>query len=280
MPYSDIQLAVAFIQTGELSDALDAINRHLASAPQDDDGHRMRAELLMRQEATDALNAALTDLETINTLLPHDYLLRATLLRRLHRTHEAIQTLSRGHERFPDDERLLEQLVQLLRDVGDLQQARALVLQRPPDDWQWRSWAGELAAADGDATAAIDHFSAAIDHLRTRYDLDGEQPAQLADMMQMTVAGAFARLHLNRGSVYQQRGQLPEAAYDFAVAARMLPGDVSITLKRGIVAWLDDDPQTAVALCREALTATSENLRTILAAMLDDHPELRDQLSL
>ena len=280
MPYSDIQLATAFIQTGELDDALDALNRHLASAPQDADALRLRAAILMRMDNMDALNAALTNLESIDAPHPDDYLHRATLLHRLHQPQAAIQTLSEAHQRFPDDERLLERLIQHLRDVGELQQARALVERRSLADWRWRSWAGELAAAAKDTTAAIDHFSAAIEHIRARYALDSNHPARLADMMQMAVAGTLARLHLNRGSGYQQRGQWPEAAHDYALAARMLPDDASITLKRGIIAWLDDDPQSAAAFCREAFADVSENLRAILVAMLDDHPDLRDQLRL
>jgi tetratricopeptide (TPR) repeat protein len=280
MPYSDLQLASVFIQTGELDDALEALNRHLAATPLDGDALRLRAEIMMRRLDPDSLAAALTDLDAITRPLPDDYLKRATVMLRMDQTAEALDTLDDAHRHFPDNGRVLERLLQLLRDAGRLSQARRLVAQQAQSDWRWRSWAGELAAAENDLNAAIGHVSAAIEQLRTQYGLQSEGPAHLDHMMQMAVVGAFARLHLNRGNAYQQIGHWQAATHDYALAARMLPGDASITLKRGIIAWMDNNQQLATALCQDAFANASENVRAILLALLDDYPDLREHLSL
>ena len=42
MGYSPLQLAQAFIKTGEIEDALDALNQHLEATPSDDETRRLR----------------------------------------------------------------------------------------------------------------------------------------------------------------------------------------------------------------------------------------------
>ncbi|MBZ0278924.1 MAG: tetratricopeptide repeat protein, partial [Anaerolineae bacterium] len=46
MGYSPMQLAEAFIKTGELTDALDALNQQLETVPQDDYARRLRSQVL------------------------------------------------------------------------------------------------------------------------------------------------------------------------------------------------------------------------------------------
>ena len=51
--YSPIELAEAFIRTGELADALDALNPHLEAQPNDETALRLRAAVLMRLPGED-----------------------------------------------------------------------------------------------------------------------------------------------------------------------------------------------------------------------------------
>ncbi len=83
MGYSPMELAEAFIQTGELPDALDALNQQLTAYPDDETARRLRAQVLMRLPGEEHLRAALHDLDQLASPTAEDGLLRGILLEQL-----------------------------------------------------------------------------------------------------------------------------------------------------------------------------------------------------
>ena len=126
MPYSPLQLAQAFIQTGEIEDALDALNEHLDTTPDDTEGRRLRAQVLARIPGETALRKALADLDALSEQTAHDYILRSALWEKLGRGAESLEAAARGHQTHPEDERLIERYLYVLRTQGDFAGARKL----------------------------------------------------------------------------------------------------------------------------------------------------------
>src|SRR5690606_8702827 len=83
MVYSPMELAQAFIKSGELSDALDALNRHLEQNPDDDEGLRLRSEVLSRFRDTVSLQKALNDLIQLHEPAFEDWVRRVALSQKL-----------------------------------------------------------------------------------------------------------------------------------------------------------------------------------------------------
>ncbi|MEO1163713.1 MAG: tetratricopeptide repeat protein, partial [Chloroflexota bacterium] len=58
MAYTPMQLAETFLKTGELEDALDALNQQLEAEPADEEARRLRVQVLMPLLVRDVLVAA------------------------------------------------------------------------------------------------------------------------------------------------------------------------------------------------------------------------------
>src|SRR5262245_6743475 len=108
MPYTPLQMAEAFIQTGELQDALDALNQHLDANPSDDDARRMRAQVLMRLRRPEDLATALSDLQQLDVASTQDRLNLAILLEQRSDHQAASEILEKLHADDPQDERIAE----------------------------------------------------------------------------------------------------------------------------------------------------------------------------
>ncbi|MEO8393720.1 MAG: hypothetical protein ABI700_12085, partial [Chloroflexota bacterium] len=79
--HTPIELAEAFIQTGELGDALDALNQHLQAQPDDEGARRLRASVLLH--LPNRAREALADLDALAAPSTDDLLLRAQTLEAL-----------------------------------------------------------------------------------------------------------------------------------------------------------------------------------------------------
>ena len=262
MPYSPLELAAAFIQTGELNDALDALNAHLAQQPQDDRARRMRIGVC-KHLGGEHLHTALADYAQIQTPVANDAIQHSILLEQAERPDEAIDVLARAHEQWPADERLTERYLHLLLARGRTETA-LMVVGRLPRVWRWLQWEGDALAIRGDHLLATARYGLAL--------------AQLADQVTAGSARYFApiqtRLLLARAAAYRRAGLLDQAGEHYAAAGQLIPDDPSIPFNQGLLAWLRGDTEQALRLCRGALEAASDNVRNHLLADLQSDPEM------
>lgn len=277
MSYSALELANAFIKAGELEDALDALNQHLEQAPDDDEALRLRAEVRARIPGEQNLRMALRDLDSLTPVYPQDAMLRSALLEQLGDRAESLNAIAQGHAANPDDERLAERYLHLLRAQGEITRARVLAEQMragQPDSWRWMQWAGDLAVDAGDDLAAIAAYSSALETLDARYGLDSHTSASIlddeavSDAASLTIPGVYARLLLARGAALGRVEQFERAEADYATAARMIPDDPVIGFNRGLLAARRGDLDAARPLCRAALEVANAALRADMEATL------------
>jgi tetratricopeptide (TPR) repeat protein len=169
MPYSPLELADAFIRTGELADALETLNKHLMSNPADDSARRLRAAVLMRMPGEHNPRAALADFDQLTQVTADDEVQRSIAYQAAGDWSQANTAMERAHRLRPQDERITERYVNTLEMSGKLDEARRLVATLPPT-WRWLQIAGDLANHAGEAQVAREHYEAAIRHLETRMD--------------------------------------------------------------------------------------------------------------
>ena len=240
--YSAMELASAFIQAGELDDALDVLSNHLKTEPGDQEAHRLYAEVLARipERRQDAITALLT----LYQLRAEDYLRCSALYESLGDTGRAEAIIEKALAVYPDHERLLERRIGLLQASGNLAEARAIA-DRLPRSWRWLQWSGDLAAQAGDTGAALSHYNAAIDGLSAVLAVDaGDWGGPIK-----------ARLLLARAAVQRQREAYDESDADLAAAGILLPDDPTIGFNRGLIACLRGDHGAALDLCRQGLAS-------------------------
>lgn len=265
MSYSPLELAAAFIQTGELNDALDALNTHLAQQSQDDRARRLRIGVC-KHLGGDHLQTALTDFEHIHTPEPEDVIQHSTLLEQSRQPDAALGVLAKAHNQWANHERLTERYLQVLLAHSQTETA-LLVVGVQPREWRWLQWEGDALALRGDHLLATARYGLAL--------------AQLADLVTEASARYFApiqaRLLLARAGAYCRAGLLDQAEEHYAAAATLIPDDPAIPFNQGLLAWLRGDQEQALRLCRAALQSARESLRAHLLA--DCEPELQELLA-
>lgn len=276
MPYTDLQLADAFIQTGELTDALEALDRHLASNADDHTARRLRAEV--RARMPDMLEAALADFNALPEATPEDIILQSNLLDRIGRPDDALKAVATAHKAHPGHDRLSERYLHLLQAQGDIATAREVVAALPDDIWKWRVWAGDLAVLAGDDAAALTHYGAAIATLNDRYNLDGMTGAVLledatfgpsesiSEAAALTIEAEYARLLLAHAGTHLRLGNLDDAEAGYVQAEVMLPDDVTILFFRGVIAHQRGDAAKAKRFCMDGLAGVTATVRAQLLA--------------
>jgi tetratricopeptide (TPR) repeat protein len=169
MPYSPLELADAFIRTGELNDALDALNAHLNAHPDDNMARRLRVSVLRRMESTEHYRSALEDLDHLTNPTADDAVERSILLQSLDDWPGANQAMQRAHTLKPEDDRITERYLMTLERSGSPEKAREL-LQNLPKTWRWLQIAGDLAYRMKDRESAVKCYEAALVHLDAQMD--------------------------------------------------------------------------------------------------------------
>ena len=270
MPYTDLELAEVFIKTGELDDALAALERQLTNLPQDDHARRLRIEVLARMPDVASLTNALQDVNALAQQMPADFMLHSVILTKLGRDADALHALVQGCQTYPDDERLVEHHLQLLKKQGKIDQARGIVaaqIKIKGDSWRWLQWAGDLAVSAGDDRAAVAHYDSALTMIQSRYSVQTDQTARLlsdpamSDAAAMTIPGVVARLLLTRADACLRLNRLDDADAGYQRAAMLIPNDPMIPFNRGLIALRRSDLDGAVGLCRPAWIAATPMLQ-------------------
>lgn len=269
MSYTPLELAHAFIRTGEVDDALNALNDHLNDNPDDETVLRLRAQVLLRQGGV-ALSAALDDMTALHNLTADDYALLSVIHERLQDYPAAIKAAQAAFS-HSKDERAAERLIDLYTTAGNYGDALTFIQHNNLRDWRWLQREADLLVLLGDDMTATARYGLALAQLEGRFDL-----AQDA-----TARALAARILIARAHAYRRSGQLDIAAEQYAKAEAYIPGDPAVTFNRGLVAALQGDEIAAREYCGAALSQAPAALRRELLAELDapDFASLRDKLT-
>jgi Flp pilus assembly protein TadD len=242
-PYSALQLAEAFIRTGELADALEALNSHLDTQPDDQEALRLRASVLMRLPGADYARAAMADLNAVSDKSEDDYVQESVIWQLgLGDWGQAVTATEQAHGLALDDERITERLLMLYEQVGEIEKAQKLISELP-ESWRWLQLAGDLALRTHQAETAIEHYNKALVLLESKMDTVGNPIAQ-------NIAGMIVG---SRANAYLEADQFANAEADYRAAAEAFPKDLSYALMVGITLALQGKADEAVSLCKSVL---------------------------
>ena len=249
-----LELAGAFIQAGELNDALDALDAHLSVHPHDQAAHRLRASVLTHLPGR--VRAALSDLDALDALAYDDLVLRLQVLDLIGEPYDDLSLIEtvwqEGH-----DLRAADLLLRRLRQRGNPERALKLLADLPKS-WQWLGWSGDFYALKGDTAIAAEHYCSAIDQLN-----QGEKSA-LSEAVK-------ANLLLKRADAYRRLKQYAEADADYQAAEAIIPTDPIIPFNRGLLIFEQSGLRRALPLCRDALDRAPAALRDHMRDVLMDN---------
>jgi len=266
-PYTPIELAEAFIRTGELADALDALNPHLEANPDDATALRIRAAVLMRLPGEDHARAALADIDKLDTKTADDYVQQSVIWQMgLGDWSQAVSSTEQAHQLALSDDRITERLLMLYDQVGELDKARTL-LGTLPQTWRWLQLAGNLAQKAQQPETAIKRYSEALELVEAKLDTDYNPIAR--NIMGMIVG--------SRAAAQLEAGHVAAAEVDYRVVAIVFPTDLSYSLMIGISLALQDKLDDAVLLCRSILQ-DEPPLETMLREKAAAYPALKPLL--
>jgi tetratricopeptide (TPR) repeat protein len=253
-----LQRAQAFIEAGELRDALNALDEAIAAQP-DDEALRLRAAVNRRMKDEAFLRAAALDLERLSSPTSADYVEQSIIFEQLGDFPAAIRAMMVASDLAggpAERNRLTEQHVRLLLTRGDTSSALELA-RKQPKTWRWMQWMGDIAAQAAEYNSAARYYSESLTMLADTTTADD----RFAD-------GFRARLLLARADAHRRSGQLEFADADYVSAGFMTPTDPMIPFNRGLIAWLRGDQQGALALCRAALARASEPMQDYMRRAL------------
>jgi tetratricopeptide (TPR) repeat protein len=241
--YSPIELAEAFVRAGELADALDVLNPHLAANPNDATALRLRAAVLMRLPGEDYAHAALADIDRLDPKTADDYIQQSIIMQMgLDDWLQAVSATEQAHQLAVNDDRITERLLMLYDQVGELDKAQRLLVTLP-QTWRWLQLAGDLAQKAHEADAAIDRYTEALNMLEQKLDTASNPIAR--NLMGMIVG--------SRAGAQLEAGHVAAAEADYRLVADVFPKDISYSLMVSITLALQDKIDEAILLCRSVL---------------------------
>jgi tetratricopeptide (TPR) repeat protein len=253
--HSPLELAQTFIETGELSDALDALNQQLQAAPEDQIARHLRAEVLMHLPGH--AREALADLDALAAESADDLLLRAQLLEQLGEPEAAFAAIEQAWHKH-HDLRSAELLLSALYRRGEIDQALGLLADLPKT-WNWLGWSGDFYALKKQDAIASEHFCSALDQL------DQAQKNGITETQK-------AHLLLKRAEAYRRLKRYEDAEADYRSAEAIIPNDPMIPFNRGLLTYEQGHLRQALPLCRDALDHAPEGLREHMRRVLTSDP--------
>lgn len=259
MSYTPMQLAEAFLKTGELQDALDALNTQLADHPDDAAARRLRAQVWMRLPGEGHLEKALADFDALPDFTVDDLVRCSIIHERMEKLESALKLMESARAQNPADERLAERTMQLMMRQNQLESALALV-RLQPRSWRWLQSEGDLLALLGDDITATARYGLALAQLENLPDVDSNP-----------YLGAIrGRLLLARAHAYTRLEQIDTAREHYLLAKKRLPADPTIDFSLGRLHALEGRLEEAAALCRQSLDAASALVRQSLLDSLGE----------
>src|SRR5688572_21528599 len=114
MPYTPMELAEVFLKTGEIQDALDALNQELSENPDNETARRLRIQTLTSLGRDANLQQAASDFAKISAPSAEDYQRLSILQEKLGLLDLAIAAIHKARKLAPQDERLTERYLDLL----------------------------------------------------------------------------------------------------------------------------------------------------------------------
>jgi tetratricopeptide (TPR) repeat protein len=259
MPYTPMELADAFLKTGEIQDALDALNQELSERPDNETARRLRIQILISLAGETHLLQAISDFTRIAAPLAEDYQRLSILQEKLGAIPDAITAISKAREIAPKDERLTERYLDLLLAQKAYQSALNLVREQN-SVWRWLEHEGDILVLLGDDTTAT-----------ARYGLVLAQLAAFEGVMRPDYLQALkARVLLARAHAYRRLGQADIAQELYQAAQTLLPKDPTIAFNLGLLETLRGDKAAAIIQCQQALDSASSGLKDEMLNSLDD----------
>lgn len=261
MPYSPRELAEAFLRTGELDDALEALNPYLEQHPQDDELRRMRIAIGLRQDDPDALHAALQDIDALHTKSADDLVQASIAQERLGNVPAAQAHMQQALQLRPNDERLVERLLHLMLQVGALQPALALIRQQERS-WRWLQWEGDVLVRLGNDLLATARYGLVLAALSERE----------GNMRDDYLRALRTRVLLARAHAYRRLGQAEIAAEHYQEARQHQPDDPLIDFHLGLLHAHTGEVTQALEQCRAALAAARPDEQAQMKALIEREP--------
>ena len=257
MAYTPMELANAFVRTGELDDALEALNDQLTQHPCDDDARRLRASVYQRL-GDERLAQALADLNTIDDKTADDLTHISIIQEKTGDIAGAIETMQSVLDRVPTQERLVERLVQLYIYEERYEEALKLV-RAQARDWRWWQWEGDLLALTGNDAQTIARYGLAMAQIDA---LLAERPGDYLHAIK-------GRIALVRGCAYQRMGLLNPAREHFMLALELLK-DESIHFNLALLDALEDKLDSASIHAQRAWDASTRVVHESMLITLED----------
>jgi len=272
MSYTPMQLAEVFIKTGELSDALDALNKQLVVEPNDNNARRLRVSVLLRLDKPEHFQAALTDLQQLSDGSADDYVQQSVIYERMNQIDESIKAMQEAHHLSPDGERILERLVDLLTHKKRYDEVLDL-LQNAPQTWRWFMRQADIHTLKNNPTEALVALNLAQAHLETVFP----------DLLSPVSRNTMAQIHVARGQVHMKLDNLKDAEKDFKDALYHIPDDATILFNLGLIFARRDMLARAERSCKKAFKNASPYIRQMLIDVLNGDEQykiLREKLGL
>lgn len=269
--YSNMQLAEVFIKTGELDDALEALNNQLTQQADDDSARRLRASVLQRMGQPEHLTSALEDIENLKDKTSDDYIQQSVIYERMEQKESAITAMQNAVKLAPKHERTLERLIELL--MQEKQYSTALKqLASAPQTWRWLMRQSALFTLDNQPENALNALNQAEAHLHEVFP----------DLIAPVSRNTMAQIHIARGHVYMTLEKYDPAEKDFKDALYYIPDDASIEFNLGLVYVLTERLDLAIKHCQSALDKTTPYVRQSLIDVLDRdkrYSDLKEKLA-
>jgi tetratricopeptide (TPR) repeat protein len=261
MAPTPLEIAQAFVSAGELADALEPLNQHLAANADDQAARRLRIAVLMRLPGDDHQRMALADLDSLSDPGAEDEWRRSIVWQTLGDLGQAADVLAKARTRWPDDEGLIERHLYLLMHNRDYAGAQTL-LATLPRTWRWLIWAGDVAMEYTTSAEAVACYTEALADLDRQFDVASNPFA----------ANIQAQLFLSRAHAYMGDQAHVLADADFAAAQSIIPDDLMIPFYRGLIAAERGDLVMGISLCGEALNQANDWMRESMESMLRINP--------
>ncbi|MGB1289250.1 MAG: tetratricopeptide repeat protein, partial [Aggregatilineales bacterium] len=251
MAYSPMELAEAFIQTGELDDALEALAEQIDTEPKDFDARRLRASVLLRLPTDENIAQGIADMDVIpvKKRTGHDYWLRSLLFEKQGNIAGALVEAQLAELPDARGDRLTERIIEMWIAMKNYEGALDVIAQQPRNRI-WREREADIYVLMGDDIKAMKAYNFVLAEMVEDFDLEhnGHHRAR------------YARVLMAHAAVCQRIGDIYTARDTYAEASAYIDDPV-LDFNRGLLAATMGEMDKATELCSKGFNAASERVR-------------------